>query len=76
MLKEIWWEVEPCRIFLSERFANFRDLFHGIMLLKSYNLAETVAFIAWSIWFKCNAMRVGSPSLPVTQIHRDTLERL
>ena len=46
------------------------------MLLKSYNLAETVAFIAWSIWFNHNAMRVGSPSLLVTQIHRDTLERL
>nr|POE70100.1 hypothetical protein CFP56_23650 [Quercus suber] len=52
------------------------DLFHGIMLLKSYNLAETGAFIAWSIWFNRNALRVGSPSLPVTQIHRDALEWL
>ena len=66
MLKEIWWEVEPCRMFFSERFANFRDLFEGVMFLKSHNLAEKVAFIVWSIWFNRNALRVGSPTLPTT----------
>ena len=76
MLKELWWEVEPCISFLSESFVNFRDLFKGVMLLNSHNLAEIVAFIAWSIWFNRNATRVGSPTLPITQIHRDALERL
>ena len=76
MLKELWWEVEPCRSFLSERFVNFRDLFEGVMLRNSHNIAETVAFIAWSIWFNRNASRVGILTLPITQIHRDALERL
>ena len=70
LLKEIWWEIVACRGFLSERFANFRDLFHGILLLKVSNLSETVAYIAWSIWFNRNAARVGRPSLPLLQIHR------
>ena len=46
------------------------------MLLDSHNIAEIVAFIAWSIWFNRNALRVGSHTLPITQIHRDALERL
>ena len=53
-------------MFFSERFANFRDLFEGVMFLKSHNLAEKVAFIVWSIWFNHNALRVGSPTLPTT----------
>ena len=46
------------------------------MLLNSHNLAEIMAFIVWSIWFNRNALRVGNPTLPITQIHRDALERL
>ena len=64
-----------CRGFLSERFANFRDWFHCILLLKESNLPETMAYIAWCIWFNRNAARVSSPSLPLSQIHRDALER-
>ena len=75
LLKEIWWEIMACRGFLSERFANFRDWFHCILLLKESNLPETMAYIAWCIWFNRNAARVGSPSLPLSQIHRDALER-
>ena len=76
LLKEIWWEIVACRGFLSEQFANFRDFFYGILLLKVSNLPETVAYIAWSIWFNQNAARVGRPSLPLLQIHWDALERL
>ena len=75
-LKELWWNVEQCRSFLTERFVNFRDLFEGVMLLDSHNIAEIMAFIAWSIWFNRNALRVGSHTLPITQIHREALERL
>ena len=76
LFKEIWWEVEACRVFLTERFVNFGDWFQGILLLKETNLPETVAYIAWRIWANRNASRVGTPSLPLSQICKDALERL
>ena len=75
-VKEIWWEMEQCRTFLSDRFASFRDLFQGILLHKSPKFAELFAFIAWSIWFNRNAQRVGSSTIPISKIHRDAVERL
>lgn len=76
LLKEIWWEIVACRGFLLEWFANFKDWFHGILLLKESNLPKTVAYIAWIIWYNRNAARMGSPSLPLSQIHKEALERL
>ena len=34
MVKQVWWEMECCRKFLSEKFASFRDLFQGILAQK------------------------------------------
>ena len=34
MVKHVWWEMECCRKFLSEKFASFRDLFQGILAQK------------------------------------------
>ena len=76
LLKEIWWGVETCRSFLLKKFANFRDFFHEILLLNGNNLAELVTYIAWSICFNRNAMRMGKPSLLITQIHHDAIEQL
>ena len=39
-------------------------------------MPETVAYIAWRIWANRNAARVGNPSLPLSQICKDALERL
>ena len=75
-VKEIWWKEEVCKPFLIERFVNFQDLFLGILKAHDPYLAERFAFIAWSIWYKRNAVRTGSPSLPYSMIHTEALERL
>ena len=67
--------MERCKTFLSDWFASFRDLFQGILLLKSPKFAELFAFIAWSIWFNRNAQRVGSLTIPISKIYRDAVER-
>nr|POE69982.1 putative mitochondrial protein [Quercus suber] len=53
-----------------------KDLFMGILNKHDHHLVERFAVIAWSIWYKRNAIRIGSSSLPRTQIHVDALERL
>ena len=42
--------------FSSKRFVNFADLFAGILsLLDSLN-AKVFAMVAWSLWYKRNAL--------------------
>ena len=56
--------------------STLRDWFNGILLQIETNMPETVAYIAWRIWANRNAARVGNPSLPLSQICNDALERL
>ena len=76
MVKHVWWEMECCRKFLSEKFASFRDLFQGILAQKNQQMAELFAYMGWSIWYNRNAKRVGSSSLPMEKIYNDAIERL
>lgn len=77
IVKQIWWELENCKHFLIEKFANFYDLFQGILAKKKNpNLAELFAYIGWSIWYNLNAKRVGTSSLPMEKIYSDAIERL
>ena len=62
-IKETWWEDGFCRQQLSVHFANFRDLFMGILNVKNGNLAERFAYIAWSIWAKRKASRLEATTL-------------
>nr|POE75016.1 isoform 5 of dol-p-man:man(7)glcnac(2)-pp-dol alpha-1,6-mannosyltransferase [Quercus suber] len=57
------------------QLASFRDLFQDILLLKSPKFAKLFAFIAWSIWFKSNAQRVGSLTILISKIYKDVVER-
>ena len=76
MVKHVWWEMECCKKFLSEKFASFQDLFQGILAQKNQQMAELFAYMGWSIWYNRNAKRVGSSSLPIEKIYNDTIERL
>lgn len=62
--KEIWWEFELCQSNLFSRFTCFRDLLTGIFQFQEPNLAEVFAYVAWSIWTKRNALRLGNCSIP------------
>ena len=62
--------------FLIRTICKLQGWFHGILLLKETNLPEIVAYITWRIWANRNASRVGSPSLPLSQICKDALEQL
>ena len=62
--KEIWWEVELCQRNLSSSFTCFRDLLTGIFQSQEPNLAEVFAYVAWVIWTKRNASRLGNFSIP------------
>ena len=74
-MKEIWWE-EPClRNHLMDRFVDFRDLWTGIAGTNEHQLAERLAFVAWSIWHTKNASRLRKPCLPFSSIYRNSLER-
>ena len=64
VLKEIWWEVELCQSNLSSHFTCFRDLLTGIFQSQEPNLAEAFAYVAWVIWTKRNASRLGNYSIP------------
>ena len=75
-LKEIWWEEETCRKHLLEKFASFKDLFLGMKRHEIPNLAELFAMLAWSIWNKRNACRMGQVYLPNSRIFNDAVERL
>ena len=66
-VKHIWWELECCKNFLSERFVSFRDLFQGILAQKNQHMVELFAYMRWSLWFNRNAKRVGSTSLPIAK---------
>ena len=72
-VKHIWWELNCCRNFLSERFVSFRDLFQG---QNNQHMAELFAYMGWSLWFNRNAKRVGFNSLPTDKIFNDAVERL
>nr|POE57337.1 hypothetical protein CFP56_23336 [Quercus suber]POE57338.1 hypothetical protein CFP56_23337 [Quercus suber] len=48
----------------------------GILNAQVPQLAKRFAFISWSIWYKRNAARLDSPSLPYSKIHADAIERL
>ena len=76
VVKEIWWHEELCKPHLWDRFVNFQELFLGFLKVKDPLFAERAAYISWSIWFKRNAVRTGSPSLPHSMIHANTIERL
>lgn len=76
MTKHVWWELETCRNFLSEKFASFQDLFQGILAQNNQKLAELFAYIGWSILGNRNAKRVGSSPLPLEKIYNDAVERL
>ena len=54
----------------------FPGSFLGILKAQDPHLAERVAIISWSIWYKRNAVRTGSPSLPYSMIHAEAMERL
>lgn len=75
-LKEIWWEEKTCRKHLLEKFASFRDLFLGMKRHEIPNLAELFAMLAWSIWNKRNACRMGQVYPPNSRIFNDAVERL
>ena len=55
---------------------NFQDLFLGILKAQDPHLAERVAIISWSIWYKRNAVRTVSPSLSYSMIHAEAMEHL
>ena len=76
MIKQIWWELENYKHFLTEKSANFRICSKEFLLKKNPNLAELFAYIGWSIWYNLNAKRVGSSSLPMEKIYSDAIERL
>uniref|UniRef100_A0A7N2LEQ1 RNase H type-1 domain-containing protein n=1 Tax=Quercus lobata TaxID=97700 RepID=A0A7N2LEQ1_QUELO len=48
----------------------------GILNAQVPQLAKRFAFISWSIWYKRNAARLDSPSLPYSKIHANAIERL
>jgi len=65
--------------FVDHRYwnsVNFWDLFMGILNAQVPQLAKRFAFISWSIWYKRNAARLDSPSLPYSKIHANAIERL
>ena len=64
VLKEIWWEMDICKSNLSTRFTYFRDLLTGILNSQEPNQVEVFASVAWEIWRKRNALRVGVDSIP------------
>ena len=76
VLKEIWWEMDICKSNLSTRFTYFRDLLTGILNSQEPNQAEVFASVAWEIWRKRNALRVGVDSIPYPKIFREATERL
>ena len=76
MVKHVWWEMECCKKFLSEKFASFQDLFQGILAQKNQQMAELFAYMGWSIWYNRNAKRVGSSSLPMEKLYNDAIEQL
>ena len=76
LVKEIWWQEDLCKPHITERFVSFQDLLLGILNKHDHYLVERFAVIAWSIWYKRNTTRTGSPLLPRTQIHADALECL
>ena len=75
-LKEIWWEERCFRNQLTSHFVDFRDLWTGVLNYKEHNLAERFAFVAWSIWYNCNAARTNTTHLPLSIVYQDILERL
>ena len=76
VLKEIWWEMDICRSNLATRFTCFSDLLTGIFNSQEPNQAEVFAFVAWEIWRKRNALRVGVDSIPYSKIFVEAIERL
>ena len=76
VLKEIWWEMDLCKSNLSTRFTCFRDLLTRILNSQEPNQAEVFASIAWEIWRKRNALKVGVDSIPYTKIFGEAIERL
>lgn len=74
--KEIWWEVELCQSNIFNRFTCFRDLLTGIFQFQEPNLAEVFTYVAWSIWTKRNALRLGNRSIPYSKFFADANERL
>ncbi|KAL0012228.1 hypothetical protein SO802_007336 [Lithocarpus litseifolius] len=65
-----------CRPFLAEKLVCSRDLCQGSFALKSPHLAETFAYIAWSISHNRNAQTVGAVTVPLEKIYTDAVERL
>uniref|UniRef100_A0A7N2N3A5 Reverse transcriptase zinc-binding domain-containing protein n=1 Tax=Quercus lobata TaxID=97700 RepID=A0A7N2N3A5_QUELO len=76
VLKEIWWEMDICRSNLSTRFTCFRDILTGILNSQEPNQAEVFASVAWEIWRKRNALRVGDDSIPCPKIFGEATDRL
>nr|POE84465.1 hypothetical protein CFP56_40785 [Quercus suber] len=69
-------QIRILRNHLTGRYASFKDLFQGMFLYKRPNLAESFAYIAWSIWSNRNAQRVGNVLLPLSKIYNDSMEHL
>ena len=76
VLREIQWEMDICRRNLSTRFTCFRDLLTGILNSQEPNQAEVFASVAWEIWRKRNALKVGVDSIPYPKIFGEATERL
>ena len=55
VLKEIWWEDASWRNNLYDYFVNFIDLLTGILHYQVPDSVKHCAYIARSIWNKCNA---------------------
>ena len=68
--------MDICKSNLSTRFTYFRDLLTGILNSQEPNQAEVFASVAWEIWRKRNALRVGVDSIPYPKIFGEATERL
>ena len=64
VLKEVWWEEPYLRNQLAAQFVDFRDLWLGITINNDHSLAERFAYVLWSIWHNCNALRLKIPCIP------------
>ena len=76
VLKKIWWEMDICRNNLSTWLTCFRDLLTGILNSQEPNQAKVFASVAWEIWRKRNALRVGVDTILYPKIFREANERL